>query len=109
MGNAVFVITYPRRRCGDALSIAFLAGMHVHKTHQHCFARQAALTEAWVSLQQAGNAAPLDADLLYHTVIGAASLLYSNAPEAELMGIQPSDPERIERHADALVSILLTP
>ena len=75
----------------------------------HVMPRQRVLTDAWTELVDAGQVAPIDADLLYHTVIGAASLIYANAPEATLMGILPHDPELVERHADALVVMFLRP
>lgn len=69
--------------------------------------RHASLTAAWCELVAAGVAAPIDADVMYHTVIGAASLLYANAPEAQLLGIDTTAPSLIDRHADALVSMFL--
>lgn len=75
----------------------------------HLARRHAALTEAWSELADRGLVAPIDPDLLYHTVIGAAALLYSNAPEAVLLGIEPADPDVIERHADTLVALFLRP
>ena len=71
--------------------------------------RQAAIATAWAELQGSGVVADIDADLLYHTIIGAASLLYANAPEAVLMGIDPTDPDLVRRHSDALVGIFLGP
>ncbi len=71
--------------------------------------RHASLTASWNELAAEGLVAPIDADLLYHTVIGAASLIYANAPEAKLLGIDPTNPDLISRHADALVAIFLTP
>lgn len=73
----------------------------------HVGHRQAALSEVWSQLQRKGLVAAIDVDLLYHTVIGAASLLYANAPEATLMGLDPSGPDVVERHADALVAMFL--
>ena len=56
-----------------------------------------------------GFAAPIDADVLYHTLIGAASLIYANAPEAHLMGIDPSDEALVRRHADSLIAMFVLP
>ncbi|MEM8618654.1 MAG: TetR family transcriptional regulator [Actinomycetota bacterium] len=72
----------------------------------HLGPRQAVLASTWVSLRQRGIAAPIEVDAVYHTIIGAASLLYANAPEAELMGIDPQT--LVERHADALVAVFLS-
>jgi TetR/AcrR family transcriptional regulator len=71
--------------------------------------RRSDLLAAWNELVSTGQAAPVDADVLYHTLIGAASLLYANAPEAVLMGLQPNDPDVIQRHADGLVAMFLRP
>ncbi len=75
----------------------------------HVGHRQAAIATAWNELRDAGLVADIETDLLYHTVIGAASLLYANAPEAVLMGIDVTDAELMQRHGDALVAIFLTP
>lgn len=69
--------------------------------------RHADLLAAWEALRGTGVAAAVDPDVLYHSIIGAASLLYANAPEAELLGIDPADPSVIERHADSLVALFL--
>ncbi len=75
----------------------------------HLAARHRALTTRWTRLAEAGVVAPIDPDVLYHTVIGAAALLYSNGPEALLLGLDPSDPALVERHADTLVALFLRP
>jgi len=75
----------------------------------HIADRRRTLEAGWARVVDAGVAAPIDVDLLYHTVIGAASLIYANAPEAVLMGVDPSDPDLVERHADALVALFLGP
>jgi TetR/AcrR family transcriptional regulator len=71
--------------------------------------RHTSMTAAWRDLVSDGVVAPIDADVMYHTVIGAASLLYANAPEAQLLGIDTSAPSLVDRHADALVNMLLPP
>lgn len=71
--------------------------------------RQALLTGLWRELTAAGQAPPIDPDLVYHTLIGAASLLYANAPEARLMGVEPHDPDVARRHADGLIALFLPP
>jgi AcrR family transcriptional regulator len=72
-------------------------------------AQHVSLTAAWRELVADGEVPPIDGDLLYHTVVGAASLLYANAPEAQLFGIDPADPDLIDRHADTLVNLFLRP
>jgi TetR/AcrR family transcriptional regulator len=63
---------------------------------------------AWQLLRNAGVAAPIDNDILYYVLVGAASLPYVNAPEVRLLtGRDPSNPRWIGAHADGLVSILL--
>ena len=62
----------------------------------------------WRMLRDAGLAAPLEAEILYYVLVGAASLPYVNAPEVRLLtGRDPCDPEWIGAHADGLVAILL--
>ena len=62
----------------------------------------------WQLLRDAGIAAPIDNEILYYVLIGAASLPYVNAPEFRLLtGRDPKDPNWIDTHADGLVSILL--
>jgi TetR/AcrR family transcriptional regulator len=63
---------------------------------------------AWEALRDAGVAAPIDHEILYYILVGAASLPYVNAPEVRLLtGRDPSDANWIDRHADGLVAILL--
>jgi len=69
--------------------------------------RFADLVYRWDAVTALGVAAPLPSGILYHLLLGAASLLYANAPEARLLGVDPDSPELIEAHAEALVSMLL--
>jgi TetR/AcrR family transcriptional regulator len=63
---------------------------------------------AWQRLRNAGVAAPIDSEILYYVLVGAASLPYVNAPEVRLLtGRDPSNPDWIRAHADGLVAILL--
>jgi TetR/AcrR family transcriptional regulator len=67
-----------------------------------------AIRPIWQILRDAGVAAPIDNDILYYILIGAASLPYVNAPEFRLLtGRDPKDPTWIDAHADGLVAILL--
>jgi len=62
----------------------------------------------WRMLHDAGMAAPIDHEILYYVLVGAASLPYANAPEVPLLtGRDPTDPSWIGAHADGLVAILL--
>ena len=69
--------------------------------------RHRQLLAAWTNLRNSGIAAEVDPDVLYHSMIGAASLLYANGPEAELLGIKPADYDLTERHAQSLIALLL--
>ena len=63
---------------------------------------------AWQALRDAGVAAPIDHEILYYVLIGAASLPYVNAPEVRLLtGRDPKSPNWINAHADGMVAILL--
>ena len=67
-----------------------------------------AIRPAWQILRDAGFAAPIDNEILYYVLVGAASLPYANAPEVRLLtGRDPSSPKWIRAHADGLVAILL--
>ena len=63
---------------------------------------------AWQLLRDVGVAAPVDSDIVYYVLVGAASLPYVNAPEVRLLtGRDPRSPEWVSAHADGLVAILL--
>jgi AcrR family transcriptional regulator len=63
---------------------------------------------AWQMLRDAGVVPPIDSEILYYVLVGAASLPYVNAPEVRLLtGQDPSNPQWISDHAEALVSVLL--
>jgi TetR/AcrR family transcriptional regulator len=67
-----------------------------------------AIGPAWQILRDAGFAAPIDNEILYYVLLGAASLPYVNAPEVRLLtGRDPNNPKWIRAHADGLVAILL--
>jgi TetR/AcrR family transcriptional regulator len=67
-----------------------------------------AIRPAWRVLRDAGFAAPIDNEILYYVLVGAASLPYVNAPEVRLLtGRDPSSPDWIRAHADGLVAVLL--
>ena len=65
------------------------------------------LRERWERLSAQGLTAPVPPDVLFHLLVGAASLLYANAPEARLLGVDPDGPSIIDAHADALIAMLL--
>jgi hypothetical protein len=62
----------------------------------------------WRRLREAGIAAPIDDRLFHYVMVGAASLVYVNAPEARLLtGIEPTAARWVETHAEGLVATLL--
>ncbi len=66
------------------------------------------IRQAWRELRNAGVAAPIDSEILYYVLVGAASLPYVNAPEVRLLtGRDPHDPKWIGAHADGLIALLL--
>lgn len=69
--------------------------------------RAAQLRTVWDELVVAGVAAPVPTELVYHMVVGASALLHANAPEARLLGVEPTDPAVVEAHADAMVALFL--
>jgi TetR/AcrR family transcriptional regulator len=57
--------------------------------------------------QAAGLLAPISAVSLRYIALGAAGLIFSQAPECKyLTGVDPTEPEFAERHADALIHLL---
>jgi len=67
-----------------------------------------AIVLAWRTLRDAGWAAPIESDVLYYLLVGAASQPYVTASEVRLLaGRDPRDPKWIDEHAEALVAILL--
>ncbi len=63
---------------------------------------------AWQILRHAGVGAPIDSEILYYVLVGAASLPYVNAPEVRLLsGQDPCSQKWIDAHADGLVAVLL--
>jgi TetR/AcrR family transcriptional regulator len=67
------------------------------------------MLEAWRAVRAAGGGADVDERLVYHLFIGAASLLWANAPEATLLdpSLDAQNPEIVRAHADALVAFFL--
>ncbi len=65
----------------------------------------------WQEVRASGAGAEIDERLVYHLFIGAASLLWANAPEAQLIdpSISAHDPAVMDAHADALVLFFLPP
>ena len=68
--------------------------------------RHRQLLAAWTNLRNSGIAAEVDRQLLYHSMIGAASLLYANE-RSRASWYQTTDYDLTERHAQSLVALLL--
>jgi TetR/AcrR family transcriptional regulator len=67
-----------------------------------------ALQPIWRRLVDAGVAAPIDARLIHHVLVGATSLVFVNAHEFELLtGEDPTSARWVERHAEGLIAMLL--
>lgn len=77
-------------------------------TERHVKPLYGAVRRLWRRLREAGIAAPIDDRLFHYVMVGAASLVYVNAPEARILtAIEPTDPRWVETHADGLVAMLL--
>jgi TetR/AcrR family transcriptional regulator len=63
----------------------------------------------WREVRASGAGANIDERLVYHLFIGAASLLWANAPEAQLLdaSLVSTDESVLAAHADAIVSFFL--
>lgn len=63
--------------------------------------------ELWERLRSSGRVVDLDPMVAYYTVVGAASLLYANAPEARrITGREPTDDAVVDHHATMLGAML---
>ncbi len=69
------------------------------------------ILETWRGVRRMGRGADVDERVLYYVFIGAASLLWANEPEANLIdpSIAANRDEAIRAHADSLVAMLLPP
>jgi TetR/AcrR family transcriptional regulator len=85
----------------DSERLAWIVDRHVRRRFE-------LVTTTWERLRAAGRVADIEPTTAYYMAVGAASLMYANAPEARrLLGHDPIRPGTIELHADALVSMLL--
>jgi len=81
--------------------LAWMTERHV----QPCFA---GLQPVWRRFVDAGIAASIEARLIHHVLVGAASHLFITAAEFELLtGDDPTRAVWVERHADGLIAMLL--
>ena len=80
---------------------AWLTDTHVRPLYE-------AVRQLWSELRAEGVAAPVADEMIHYVLAGAASLPSANASEARLLwGYEPTDPDRVEAHADSLVALLL--
>ncbi len=67
-----------------------------------------AVRPSWRRLRAAGLAAPIDDRFFHYVMVGAASLVFVNAPEARLLtGLEPTAARWVDAHAEGLVAMLL--
>jgi AcrR family transcriptional regulator len=77
-------------------------------TERHVQPLYETVRRLWRRLRKAGIAAPIDDRLFHYVLVGAASIVYVNAPEARLLtGIEPTAARWVEAHAEGLVATLL--
>ena len=77
-------------------------------TERHVQPLYDAVRPVWRRLREAGIAAPIDDRLFHYVMVGAASLVYVNAPEARVLtGIEPTDGRWVDTHANGIVAMLL--
>ena len=76
---------------------------------QHVRDRFDSLADQWLAVRADGQASDADPIVIYYTVVGVASLLYVNTPEAHLLLGRDDlvDDTVIDAHADLLVTMLL--
>jgi AcrR family transcriptional regulator len=80
----------------------------VWMTQRHVKPLYDTVRRLWRRLRETGIAAPINVRLFHYVLVGAASLVYVNAPEARLLtGIEPTAPRWVETHAEGLVAMLL--
>jgi len=67
------------------------------------------LAALWEPLRRRREVIDVDSVTAFYLMLGGGTLVYTNAPEARLLsGIDPTDPTRIEAHANALIAMLTT-
>jgi AcrR family transcriptional regulator len=85
----------------DSPRLTWMTNRHVRPLYE-------TLRPVWRRLRRAGIAAPVDDRFVHYVLVGAASLLYVNAPEARLLtGVEPTAGRWVGAHADGLIGMLL--
>jgi TetR/AcrR family transcriptional regulator len=86
---------------GDRL--AWLVAQHIRPLYEGAVA----LLEP---LKAAGKVRDVPSAHLYYLLTGAAATIFVLAPECRLLtGVDPLDPSEVERHVDAVISMLFVP
>ena len=86
---------------GDRL--AWLVARHIRPLYEGAVA----LLEPLVA---SGKVRDVPAAHLYYLLTGAAATIFVLAPECQLLtGVDPLDPSEVERHVDAVISMLFVP
>ena len=66
------------------------------------------VSSLWEPLRRRGETIDIDALTAFYLMLGGGTLLYTNSPEARMIaGFNPEQPDRIEVHATALISMLM--
>ena len=85
----------------DTERLRWIADTYIARRHD-------LLVEMWERAVAEGGTAPVSPTLIHYLVLGAATLLFANAPEARIiLGVDPTDPALVDEHADTLVALLL--
>ena len=78
--------------------------------HTHVRDRFERVSSMWEPLRADGEVIDIDSLTAFYLILGGGTLLYTNAPEARLLSdVEPTKPERIESHSDALLQMLFRP
>ncbi len=85
----------------DTDRLHWLVDTHIRPRHE-------LVTGLWDDAVAAGVAAPVGTAMIHYLLLGSATLLFTNAPEARLvLGAEPTDPAMVDEYADTLVGVLL--
>lgn len=77
-------------------------------TERHVQPLYRTVRRLWRRLRRAGIAAPIDDRLFHYVLVGSASMVYVNAPEARLLtGLEPTATRWVDAHAEGLIATLL--
>lgn len=67
-----------------------------------------AVVALWEPLRRRREVMDIDSLTAFYLILGGGTLLYTNSSEARLIsGVDPTEPDRIDAHASALVAMLI--